>query len=84
MSSISLVAAALFGTGGLALLLREWLWLRYCQHVYDVAVEHDQNPDPEKMIKVAGRGRLSRSTDRKQLTTGHESGKKAAGQDTPD
>jgi hypothetical protein len=37
-----------------------WLWLRYCRHVYDQAVAHEQKPDPQKMIKAASRGPFRR------------------------
>ena len=73
------IAAVLYviaGAGGVALLIREWLWLRHCRYLHDQAVLRGQNPDAAELIKAASRGRLGRSTERKQLTTGDESGKK--------
>jgi hypothetical protein len=78
MEVVSVVAAAvsvILGAGGVALLAREWLWLRYCRYLHNQAVLRGQNPDPAELIKAASRGGLDRSTEQKQLTTGDEAGK---------
>jgi hypothetical protein len=43
-----------------AIVICFWLWLRFCRHVYDQAVELDQKPDPQKMIKAASQSPLRR------------------------
>jgi hypothetical protein len=43
-----------------AIMICFWLWLRFCRHVDDQAIEHDQRPDPQKMIKAASRGPIRR------------------------
>jgi hypothetical protein len=61
-----------------ALLLREWLWLRYCRWVHDVAVVKGLNPDPEKIIKAASQGRLGHPHELGQLIANPVAGKKAS------
>jgi hypothetical protein len=63
MPQIGAVVSVILGAGGIALLVREWLWLRYCRYVHEAAVLRGQNPDPEKMIKAARKGRLGRSAE---------------------
>jgi hypothetical protein len=75
------IVAALYviaGAGGIAVLIREWLWLRHCRYLHDQAVLRGQNPDPAELIKAASRGRLGHSGEQKQLTSGDESGKKSS------
>jgi hypothetical protein len=43
-----------------AIVICFWLWLSYCRHIYDKAIEHKQKPDPHKMIKAASRGPFHR------------------------
>jgi hypothetical protein len=60
VSLITTVLSVVVGAGGATLLIREWLWLRYCRYLYDQAISHGQNPDVEEIIKAASGGPMRR------------------------
>ncbi len=62
------VISVVLGAGGVAVFLREWLWLRFCRYVHDQAVERGHNPKPEVIIQAAREGRLGGSPKQRQLT----------------
>jgi hypothetical protein len=66
-SQLSFSASSIVGTGGMALVIREWLWLRYCRYIHDQAVARKQDPDAAEMIRAASGGRLGHSPKRPAL-----------------
>jgi hypothetical protein len=58
---ITAVLSVVVGAGGATLLIREWLWLRYCRYIHDVAVVKGQKPDPVEVIRAASMGMIGRS-----------------------
>jgi hypothetical protein len=70
MSLLPHIAAVLYiiaGVGGIAFLIREWLWLRHCRYLHDQAAKRGQDPDPEKLIQAARGGTLQRLAERLPL-----------------
>jgi hypothetical protein len=55
-----------------ALLLCYLLWLRFCRYIHDAAVNRNQDPDPEKIIKAAGAWRLGPVKQFRQLIASPE------------
>jgi hypothetical protein len=74
---IAAVLSVILGAGGAALLLREWLWLRFCRYVHDKAVERGQNPKPEVIIEAARDGRLGHPRKQRELPAAPKSSNKS-------
>jgi hypothetical protein len=77
MPQIAAVVSVILGAGGIALLIRYWLWLRFCRYVHDKAVERGQDPDPERIIQAARLGRPSNSPKQPELPAAPESSDKS-------
>jgi hypothetical protein len=69
--------SVVIGTGGIVLVFREWLWLRFCRDIHDKAVDRGQNPKPEVIIQAAREGHLGRSPKQRQLPAAPKSNSKS-------
>jgi hypothetical protein len=70
---IATVVSGAAGAGGATLVIRHWLWLRFCRHVYDDAVAHNEKPKPEEIIRAASEGFRVRSPKRPALPSSPKS-----------
>jgi hypothetical protein len=54
---VDLLPLIIAGAAVVALIFRDWLWLRFCRFLYKQSVALGKAPDAELMIRVAGAGR---------------------------
>ena len=69
MDVVSAIVVAI--VAGVALVIRERMWLRHCRYLHDQAVKRGQNPDPAQLIQAARGGRLQQAAEQvRQAITG--------------
>jgi hypothetical protein len=57
--------------GGIAVVIRELIWLRHCRYLHDQAVARGRDPDPAELIKAARGGRVQQAAEQvRQAITG--------------